>query len=119
MTEAEYWLRLEFRLEPEFQGLRERRLRYWWCDGFLPQQYLVDQSPPRILGRVWMCDDQEQDLWGFALFLPKPVRSREEIDWESLLPPQAVTRWMGFDESHKYIEIEPGAAVADFAEGAD
>jgi hypothetical protein len=41
--------------------------------------------------------------------------SREEIEWASLLPPPNVTRWMAFDESRQYIEIEPAVAVPDLA----
>ena len=48
--------------------------------------------------------------------LPRSFKSRGEIDWASLLPPNGVTRWMGFDESRGYIEIEPAAAVPDFTE---
>jgi type II secretory pathway pseudopilin PulG len=35
-------------------GLPERRHQYFWCDGFIPTQYLLDGSSPRITGRCWM-----------------------------------------------------------------
>jgi hypothetical protein len=41
------------------------------------------------------------------------MRSRDQIDWASLLPPSNVTRWISFDESRRTIEIEPAAARPD------
>jgi len=114
MTESEYWLRLEYRLESEFDGLPERHLRYYWCDGFLPQQYFLDEEPPRIAGKAWICNGQETyELWDFVFFLDHPVGSSSEIDWTSLLPAKNVTRWLAVDPVRKRIEIEPSAAVPD------
>jgi hypothetical protein len=116
MTERDFWVGLEFRLCGEFAGLLERRYQYFWCDGFIPSQYHLDGPSPRITGRCWICDGPAQDDWEFALLLPGPVASREDIDWASLLPPEGVTRWMAFDEGRRYIEIEPAVAVPDLAE---
>jgi len=115
MDEEIFWLALEYRLCHEFQGLPERNRRYWWCDGFIPEQYQVDSSEPKITGHVWIVDDQKpQACWQFTLFLDKPYASREEIDWSSLLPARDVTCWMAIDEAGKVIQIEPSAAVPDF-----
>jgi len=43
-----FWVSLEFRLCGEFAGLRERRYCYFWCDGFIPSHYLLDD--PRAEG---------------------------------------------------------------------
>ena len=115
MDEKSFWVSLEFRLCGEFAGLSERRYQYFWCDGFIPSQYLLDDSSPRITGKAWICNGQRQAEWDFALLLPKPFRSREEIDWASLLPPPSVTRWMAFDDGRRYIEIEPAVALPDLA----
>jgi hypothetical protein len=115
MTEREFWVGLEFRLCGEFAGLPERRYQYFWCDGFIPSQYL-DGPSPRVTGKAWICNGPAQDEWDFALLLPGPVGSREEIDWAALLPSEGVTRWMAFDEGRRYIEIEPWVAVPDLAE---
>jgi hypothetical protein len=113
MDERSFWVSLEFRLCQEFAGLPERRYRYLWCDGFEPKQYLLDNSRPRITGTAWICNGDAQDAWDFALLLPGPFGSREEIDWACLLPPKDVTRWMTFDEGWRHIEIEPTVAVPD------
>jgi hypothetical protein len=116
MSEADFWASLEFRLCHEFAGLPERRYQYFWCDGFIPSEYVLDGPSPRITGRCWICNGPRQAEWDFALLLPGPVGSREEIDWASLLPPWNVTRWMAFDEGRRYIEIEPAVAVPDLPE---
>jgi hypothetical protein len=113
MDEKVFWVSLEFRLCYEFAGLPERRYQYFWCDGFLPSQYLLEDARPRITGKAWICNGPAQDEWDFALLLPRPFGAREEIDWVSLLPPEGVTRWMAFDEGRRYIEIEPAVAVPD------
>ena len=116
MTESEFWLALEFRIGGEFAGLPQRRLHYFWCDGFQADEYVLNGAEPRIVGKAWIVDDQMQMVWDFTLLLPAAVDSRDEIDWASLLPPESVTRWIAFDESRRYLEIEPAAAVPDFDE---
>ena len=113
MGEADFWVSLEFRLCHEFAGLPERRYQYFWCDGLIPGQYLVGDARPRITGKAWICNGQAQAEWDFALLLPRPFASREEIDWGSLLPPSGVTCWMAVDEGRRFIEIEPAVAVPD------
>jgi hypothetical protein len=113
MTEADYWVRLEYRVTDEFAGMAENHLRHLWCDGFIPHQFFLDDPTPRISGVTWICNGPRQDLWEFTLFLSLPFGSREEIDWASLLPLPNVTRWIALDQRRKYIEIEPSAAVRD------
>ncbi len=48
MDEKSFWVSLEFRLCGEFAGLPERRYCYFWCDGFIPGHYLLDD--PRAEG---------------------------------------------------------------------
>jgi hypothetical protein len=116
MSEADFWVSLEYRLCSEFAGMPERRLQHLWCDGFIPSQYQLNDSRPRITGKAWICNGPLQDEWDFALLLPGPAQSPEEIDWASLLPPENVTRWMALDEGRRYIEIEPAVAVPDLPE---
>jgi hypothetical protein len=116
MGEADFWVSLEYCLCDEFAGLPERRYQYFWCDGFIPGGYHLGGPSPRITGQCWICNGPRQAEWAFALLLPRPFGSREEIDWASLLPPKDVTRWMAFDEGRRCIEIEPAVAVPDLAE---
>jgi hypothetical protein len=113
MDEKEYWLRMEFRIGREFSDMREKRLRNMWCDGLKPTQYCLSGRRPRIVGEAWICYGNDQQLWEFTLKLPSRINSREEIDWESLFPPVAVTRWLSIDEESRRVTIEPAAAIPD------
>lgn len=113
MDEADYWAALEFRVCREFAEMRENHLRHLWCDGFIPEQYLLAGPSPHIVGRAWICNGPKQEEWEFTLFLKHPVGSQVEINWPSLLPPENVTRWLALDRAGKRIHIEPSAAVAD------
>jgi hypothetical protein len=113
MTERDYWIRLEFRVCAEFAGMPQNHLRFRWCDGFTPLDFHLDGSSPRITGRVWIVDGRKQEEWDFTLLLSRPVGSRSEIDWDSLLPPENMTKWMAVDLYRKHLEIEPSVAVPD------
>ncbi|WP_406700899.1 hypothetical protein V5E97_19095 [Singulisphaera sp. Ch08] len=116
MDESNFWLMLEFRIEGETQGFADRRLRGLWCDGFLPDRYLLDDPSPRIEGRAWIGKAGRggwQELWGFTLLLAGPVASRASIPWACLFPPYDVTRWLTIDLTKKSLVIEPGVAVPD------
>lgn len=113
MSEADYWVSLEYRVCRELAGMPENHLRCLWCDGFVPALYLLDGSMPRITGRAWICNGRRQAEWDFTLLLPHPVKSWDEVDWASLLPPEDVTHWLAVDQRGKRIEIDPAAAVPD------
>jgi hypothetical protein len=114
VDESKYWLCLEFRICLEFKGMPEKRLRRLWCDGFIPEAYLLDSESPCITGRAWIANGRSgQEQWKFTLFLRHPVGSRAEIEWDTLLPPDDVTRWLAVDTFGRRLEIEPAAAVPD------
>lgn len=66
MDEKSFWMCLMFRLRGEFAGLPERRYQYFWCDGFDPKEFLLDDSRPRITGKAWLGNYPAQDVWDFA-----------------------------------------------------
>ncbi|HYE61141.1 MAG TPA: hypothetical protein VD997_04025 [Phycisphaerales bacterium] len=116
-----FWMRLEYRLCHEFEGLPERRHQFLWCDGLDPEAYELNPGPDdpdqraRIHGLAWIgwrgADVRE---WRFTLLLPHgSPRSRGAIDWQALLPPDDMTCWISFDEKERYLEIEPGVARPD------
>jgi hypothetical protein len=111
MDETDYWGRLEFRVCREFDGTSDRELQYLWCDGFIPQEYLIDDALPRITGHAWICSGRVQDKWKFTLLLPRPFSSREEIDWASLLPADDVTGWLSLDRHGRRMQMEPAIAL--------
>jgi hypothetical protein len=95
-------------------GFADRRLSGYWCDGFLPDRYLLDGPSPRIEGRAWL-GTRGQEAWKFTLLLTDPVASREGIPWASLLPSPDMTRWLTVDTDGKRLVIEPAVAVPDRA----
>jgi hypothetical protein len=113
VNETDFWVTLEYRLCHEFKGMLDRNLRHLWCDGFIPEQYVLGGPEPCITGHAWICLGARQEQWKFTLFLPQPVASAEEIDWRSLLPPENVTGWLALNQLEKRIQIEPSAAVPD------
>lgn len=114
MDEKTFWVALEYRVCREFCGLLERHRRYWWCDGFVPEQYSLELPDPKITGHVWMCNGPQQELLLFTLFLNRAYHSHEEVVWSSLLPPEDVTCWLAIDEAGKAIQLEPSASIPDF-----
>jgi hypothetical protein len=116
MKESDFWVRLEYRVSQEIEGLRQPALRRYWCDGFIPMQYALDEPSPRIVGRVWMdVGSREQQAWEFVLLFAVPVESRESILWSALLPAPNVTRWLTIDPLGKRLIIEPAVAMSDEA----
>jgi hypothetical protein len=112
VTETDYWAKLEFRVCREFARMEENALRFLWCDGFIPEEYLVDDPSPRITGRAWICNGPRQDQWEFALVLDHSVRSREDVSWASLLPSENLTGWLAVDSDERRIRLSPCRAVA-------
>jgi hypothetical protein len=113
MTESDFWPHLEFRLLCEFAGLPDNHLRYLWCDGFIPEHYLLDDPSPRITGLAWICAGTSQQQWSFSLFLNRPCRSRSGIERQTLLPLENTTRWLAVDLQGRRLQIEPSAAVGE------
>lgn len=115
MDEPKFWASLEYRLCREFEGLPYRGHKFLWCDGLEPRVYILSGPTPRITGKAWIGSGSQLAEWEFALLLPGPVGSREEIDWAALHPAGNVTRWLAIDDCRRYLEIEPAVAVCDLA----
>jgi len=113
MREADYWEHLEYRVCRELRGLAQTALLSLRCNGFIPERYILDDPTPRVEGRVWIgVGSSSHQEWEFALLLPHPVRSRDEITWAALLPPEHATRWLALDLIGMYMHIEPAAALS-------
>lgn len=115
MEEPAFWLELEHRVSREFAGMRGEcnHLRSFWCDGLVPGQYRIDEADPRITGLAWIVRDQDQQEWEFTLFLPHTCASRKAVEWEKLLPPANVTKWIALDIEARRIQFDPLAALPD------
>jgi hypothetical protein len=112
MLESDFWKALEFRVCRDLQLRADNRLRFLWCDGFIPESYLLDQRPPRITGRAWIGDGRTQVQWTFTLLTTPPVSSPSDLDWDSLLPPEHANQWLAVDPQSGHIVMHPAAPVA-------
>ena len=51
-AEHEYFGHLEMRVSRELAGMRQKELRYLWCDGFIPDEFRVVGRRCHIAGSV-------------------------------------------------------------------
>jgi len=108
-AERQFWIGLEFRVsnEMEVQPIC-KRLRLW-CDGFIPERYLLDRVPSRITGAVWIGVGRwRQEAWNFSLVSPFPVSDRADITWLDLLPASEAHGWLVVAPEKKEIEVGLG-----------
>ena len=97
----------------ELEGMEDRALRSLWCDGFIPEQYLLDDPTPRVTGRAWIgTGPRKQDRWELSLFLDHAARTCEGVGRETLLPGDEVTGWLGVDLEEQRLRVKPGRTVA-------
>jgi len=66
VDEQEFWRRLEFRICAEFAGFADRQLRFYWCDGLVPDDYDLTGAEPHVSG-VAYCGQSGQERWRFTL----------------------------------------------------
>jgi hypothetical protein len=107
MNERDFWVALEFRVSGEFAEMADRSLRAFWCDGFIPTTYMIEDAVQRISGRAWICRGQKQEAWAFTLFFPSPVASRDAVDWSTLLPADNATKWLEPDTERHTLNMYP------------
>jgi hypothetical protein len=112
MQEPEFWQRLEFRICAEFQGLADRRLRSYWCDGLLPDEYDLAGAERHVTG-IAFCGHNGQQRWQFTLVLSPQTASRDQIDWSALLPSDRLTGWLTPNPQNKTLRIDPLSGYDD------
>jgi hypothetical protein len=86
--------------------MEDKALRSLWCDGFIPEQYLLDAPTPRITGCAWIgIGPRKQERWKFVLSLDGTTGSRDEISWDALLPPDEATGWLMIDPEARWMQL--------------
>ena len=112
MDETEFWGRLEYRICDELSGFEDQRLRYYWCDGIVPEKYDLLGEQKRIHGLAWIGDGRRMEQWNFTS-LTAPVIAQEGIDWAALLPEDTQTGWLTPDPQRKTLTIDPLSGYHD------
>jgi hypothetical protein len=100
----DFWTRLEFRVCSEIDKMPEFRRQRLWCDGFIPEVYLLDHSPREITGLVWIASEG-QEQWRFRLFLPSSS-SAAHVAWSQPVPQEQETGWLGVNASKKELKVD-------------
>ena len=114
MTEAEYFGHLEMRVSRELEGMRRKELRAVWCDGFLPEKFVVTGKGSHVAGRAWIDDGRSsQSLWNFVLLLGPSRVERAAVKWAELLPAEDATGWLYLDFERQFLKIKLSAAYPD------
>jgi hypothetical protein len=112
VDEQDFWVRLEFRICAEFAGFADVRLRRFWCDGLVAEEYDFAGPEPCIRGRAW-CGGTGQEPWRFTLVITPGVGTREEIDWSALLPSDGSTGWLSPHPEARSMTIDRLSGYAD------
>ena len=106
-AERQFWSGLEFRVSREMQSQPSCRRLGLWCDGFIPEHYLLDRVPHRITGVAWIgIGSRHQEKWSFSLVLPFLASSHGKINWAALLPPPEANGWLVIAPEKKEIEVK-------------
>jgi hypothetical protein len=106
VEEADFWVRLEFRICAELQGFDNEQLRRNWCDGLVAEEYDLPSPQACIRGRAW-CGPNGQEPWQFTLLIDPNTRARTDIDWSALLPGDRLTGWLSPDPQRRTLTIDP------------
>jgi hypothetical protein len=106
LDKASFWVRLEYRICAQLRGSEDNRLRYYSCDGLIPEEYDLLGEQRCIQGRAWIGHGRLQEEWKFTLLLAPAVMEQEEIDWAALLPQDTLTSWLTPDPGRKTLMID-------------
>lgn len=109
MDESMFFERLEYRLEPEVRSSDRPELGGYWCDGIVPDRYMLNQQVPEIQGKLYFGAPGEEQ-WTFTILLSGPVPTRDQLDWESLLPAVDEAGWLSVDTTAREVTIDLQAA---------
>jgi hypothetical protein len=105
-VERQFWTSLEFHVSREMQKQPICRRLGLWCDGFIPEHYLLNLVPRRVTGVVWIgTGPQRQEKWKFSLMLPFSASGRADITWSDLLPASEANGWLVIALEKKEIEV--------------
>nr|WP_298724850.1 hypothetical protein [uncultured Steroidobacter sp.] len=81
LTDAQFWLALEFKLSGWFRTSGDRSFGGFWCDAFLPQFATDTKTGVDVSGCAWIGDGpREQRKYSFVVSIPQRMLSRRRND---------------------------------------
>ncbi len=93
--------------------MRQRELRGWWCDGFIPEKFVATGKGCHIAGQVWIDNGSSQTLWNFVALLGPAAKSFDDVKWAELIPAENLTGWLSLDFENKFLKMKVYAGVPD------
>lgn len=105
MNEQDFWGHLMMRVTRELGGMQEKRLRWFWCDGFLPERIEHDERGAWIVGEAWIGDERLQWLYAFRLRFGPAGAEPPQSDWSGLLPSEERTSWLRIEPESELLEL--------------
>src|SRR5437773_10771608 len=109
MTEAEFWVYLEYRVSRELRERTDNQLRFLWGDGFVPDD--VQANDGSVVGFAFISEDDGRtfERYRFRLKLNSGVREPHGINWSAVLPEGLSRGWLLVDRDRKLVEIQSKA----------
>jgi hypothetical protein len=107
MINHNFWELLEYRICRELAGFSDNQLRFLWCDGLEPTEIVQDEHGQSIVGKAYVVGDrgQSSEDYTFRLTLAGARIGDPTIDWESLVPEESATEWLGVDRDRQMLSI--------------
>lgn len=76
--------------------MTQPRFRWWWCDGFFPDEHGL--AAGSIRGRCWIVQDNGlNSAWKFALLPGRSIQRDEHRDWGAMCPTENKEGWIDLD----------------------
>ena len=102
MEDKDFWVRLMLELPSVLRAPDGVALKFYWCDGFLPEFISNTKFGATISGTVWLMKDWKESVKSsFTLAVPQKLLARKVKTFEL----EAAT----FDPERKHLEctIQP------------
>ena len=114
MDEQRFWWELARNISAEINASGRDELVGLFEDGIGPTTFVFDSTPAHVEGVMWFLGKRPYRFWGpydFVLDLssqPDAI-SRDDLDFEALLPRKGMTGWLTVDLTEMHIVINPTA----------
>jgi hypothetical protein len=107
-NEAEFWLRLAWRINAELRRSHDNSMRFLWLDDLVPDTLLPQLETGKVLAWVFVSEDNGKSFveYRLCLHLGSPAaESYRNAEWSRLLPQPDVTGWLALDRASKEIDV--------------